>query len=191
MSGFLVILLSTVLANNIILQHMVGADPALALQRKLQLAADMSLTLLVLLPLLNLTCYLLDVFLLLPLQLDYLRLLLFIMAILIVSLSLKYAVRLMFPRLSSRVDDLLPFAVINTTVLGMVMLGREETTGFIHALAFGLGTAAGFSLVLLLLTATNERMEGADVPAPFRGLPVQLITLAIVSLAFQGFAGIF
>ncbi len=191
MSGFLLILLSTVLANNIILQQLVGADPALALERKLQLAVDVSITLVVLLPLVSLACSFIDVFLLAPLQLDYLRLLVFILTILIICLSLKYTIRLILPRLSARMDDLLPFVGINTTVLGMVLLGREAATDLVHALAYGLGTATGFALVLLPLTAVSERLDEADVPAPFRGLPLQLISLAIVSLAFQGFTGMF
>ena len=84
----------------------------------------------------------------------------------------------------------LPFAGINTTVLGAMLLTGETSHTLFQSLAFGLGSALGFALVLILLTAATERLETADVPAPFRGLPIQLLTLALFSMAFMGFNGL-
>ncbi|NIN35280.1 MAG: hypothetical protein GWO08_12500 [Gammaproteobacteria bacterium] len=191
MSDFLLILFSTVFANNIIIQHLVGADPALAMQRREQVAIDVSLVMVLLLPLVTLSAYLLHSLVILPLQLDHLWLLILVMLILCLAMLLKIVIRHVSKSLSDRINDLLPYAGINTTVLGTVLLFLPSKTGIIHAFAYGLGTAFGFGLVLLLLTAVSERLEGAEAPAPFRGMPLHLISLAIVAMAFQGFAGMF
>ena len=85
----------------------------------------------------------------------------------------------------------LPFAGINATLLGTVLLNQKLVNGLIQSLAFSIGTALGFSLILLMMTAINERLEVGDVPRPIQGIPILLVTLALISMAFSGFTGMF
>lgn len=191
MTEFILILFSAALVNNIIVLGVVGADPALAFMRRMDVATGLCLTMLVLLPLVAVAGYLIDTWLLIPLQLEYLQLLIFVFTIVLITLLLKKYGRLLNQKLDARINVFLPFAGINTAVLGTMLLNQEFSNTFLTSLAFGMGTTFGFSLVLLLMTAAFERLEVADVPTPFRGLPITLITLGLISMAFMGFSGLF
>jgi len=190
MTEFLLIVFSAALVNNIIVLGIVGADPALAFMRKMDVAKGLCLTMLVLLPLVAVSGHLIDTWLLLPLHLEYLQLLVFVSTIILITLLLKKYGRLLNQKLDARINVFLPFAGINTAVLGTMLLSLEFSNTFLKSLAFGIGTALGFSLVLLLMTAAIERLEVADVPSPFKGLPITLISLALISMAFMGFSGL-
>jgi len=145
---------------------------------------------LVLLPLATTCSWLLDQLLLSPLRMEYLRLPVLVSAILILSLLLKQHAHRLHQKLGQCLRVFLPAAAINTTVLGVMLLQRESAHTLMQALAFGLGTALGFALVLMLQSHATERLETAEVPAPFRGLPIQLLTLAMMAMAFMGFTGL-
>lgn len=190
MADFFLILLGAAFINNVVLERLIGTDPALAFTHRQDVAGGLCLTMLVLLPLATMCSWLLDRFLLLPLRMEYLGLPVLVSAILIISLLLKqYAYRLHRKR-GQTIRVFLPAAAINTTVLGVMLLQRESAHTLMQALAFGLGAALGFALVLMLLSHATERLETADVPAPFRGPPIQLLTLAVMAMAFMGFTGL-
>lgn len=190
MSEFILIIFSAALVNNIIVLGIIGTDPALAFMRRMDVATGLCLTMLVLLPLVSVSGYLLDYWLLAPLQLEYLQLLVFVSTVILITLLLKHYGHRINKKLDARINIFLPFAGINTTVLGTMLLNHELSNTFLKSLAFGMGSALGFSFVLLLMTAAFERLEVTDVPVPFRGLPIVLITLALISMAFMGFSGL-
>ena len=190
MSDLILVVISAALVNNIVVDRVIGTDPALVFVRKMDVTRGMCLTMLVLLPTVTASAWLLDHWLLAPLHLEYLRLLVFVSTIIVVCSLLKLYLHLLNKKLAARITMFLPFAGINTTVLGAMLLNGEMAGTLLQALAFGLGSAAGFALILLILTAATERIEGTDVPAPFRGLPILLVTLALISMAFMGFTGL-
>ena len=190
MSDLILVVISAALVNNIVVDRVIGADPALAFVHKMDVAWGLCLTMLVLLPAVTASAWLLDYWLLAPLHLEYLRLLVFVSAIIVVCGLLKLYLHRINKKLGVQISIFLPFAGINTTVLGAMLLTGETAQTLLQALAFGLGSAAGFALILLILTAATERLESNDVPAPFRGLPILLVTLALISMAFMGFSGL-
>lgn len=190
MSDFILIIFSAAFVNNIVVEQIIGADPALAFMRKMDVAIGMSCTMIILLPLVTVCAYAIDTFLLVPLNLQYLNLLVFVSVILLLAWCLKFWVHRINQKLAVHINIFLPFAAVNTLVLGVMLLNQESSNSLLQSLAFGIGSALGFSLILLLMTATMERLEVADVPAPFRGLPILLITLAMISMAFMGFLGL-
>ena len=190
MTDLILIVLSTALINNVVVERVIGADPALAFVRKMEVTRGLCLTMLVLLPAVAASAWLLDNWLLRPLQLEYLRLLLFVSTIILVCWLLKVHIHRVNRKLAAQIQVFLPFAGINTTVLGVMLLTKETAQTFFQSLAFGIGSALGFGLILILLTAATERIETSDVPAPFRGLPILLISLAVLSMAFMGFNGL-
>jgi electron transport complex protein RnfA len=84
----------------------------------------------------------------------------------------------------------LPLITTNCAVLGIPLLNVREQHNFLESLFFGLGGAIGFTLVLVLFAAMRERLEAADVPKPFQGVSIAMITAGLMSLAFMGFAGL-
>jgi electron transport complex protein RnfA len=84
----------------------------------------------------------------------------------------------------------LPLITTNCAVLGVALLNVQESHGFLESLVYGFGAAAGFSMVMILFAAMRERLEVADVPTPFRGPAIALVTAGLMSMAFMGFAGL-
>ena len=191
MADFILILLSAALVNNIIVSAVVGSDPTLAFLRQIEVARGLCLTMLLLLPLSTFIACLVEVQLVVPYQLEHLRLLVSVSIILLVIWMLKSLSTVLDFQWLGKIDIYLPFAGINTLVLGSLLLNEHLGNGLLHALAFAIGTVIGFSILLYILVAMNERLQAGNVPEPFRGLPVVLLSMAILSMAFMGLAGLF
>lgn len=189
MSEIIVILIGTILVNNFVLTRFLGLCPFMGVSRNLEAATGMSLATGFVLTLSSATAYLLHQYVLVPLGLEYLRTLSFI---LVIAGSVQFT-EIMVRRLSPLLDQVLgifiPLIATNCAVLGVALLNVQQAGSFVESLFFGLGAAAGFALVLVLFSAIRERLEAADVPAPFRGTAIALMTAGIMSLAFMGFAG--
>ena len=189
MTEIILILVGTVLVNNFVLTRFLGLCPFLGVSRNLDAALGMSLATAFVLTLSSASAYLLDRFLLVPFDLEFLRTLGFI---LVIAASVQFT-ELMVRRLSPELDQVLgsyiPLIATNCAVLGVALLNVKAAHTFIESLFFGFGAAAGFALVLVAFAALRERLDVADVPLPFRGTAIALVTAGIMSLAFMGFAG--
>lgn len=191
MSDFIFVIFSAAVINNIIVLELLGTDPALAFLRRIDVASGLSMTMCILLPLVALACYLMEKLVIIPLQLEYLGLFIFVSIIILAIWCLKLLGQRKKSGFAGLFNVFLPFAGFNTTVLGTVLLNHKLVSGVVQSLAFGIGSALGFSLILLMMTAINERLETSDVPRPVQGIPILLITLALISMAFSGFTGLF
>ncbi len=189
MTELIVILISTVLVNNFVLVRFLGLCPFLGVSRNLEAATGMSLATGFVLTLSSATAYLLHEYILVPLDLEYLRTLSFI---LVIAASVQFT-EIMVRRLSPMLDQVLgiyiPLIATNCAVLGVALLNVQESNNFIESLFFGFGASVGFALVLVMFAAMRERLETTDVPTVFRGTAIALVTAGIMSLAFMGFAG--
>ena len=181
MTEIIVILVGTVLVNNFVLVRFLGLCPFMGVSRNLEAAAGMSLATAFVLTLSSATAYLLHTYLLVPLGLEYLRTIGFI---LVIAASVQFT-EIMVKRLSI----FIPLIATNCAVLGVALLNVQQSKGFVQSVFFGFGASAGFALVLVLFAAIRERLEAADIPAPFRGTAIALMTAGIMSLAFMGFSG--
>jgi electron transport complex protein RnfA len=189
MSEIVVILVGTVLVNNFVLVRFLGLCPFLGVSRNLEAAFGMSMATAFVLTLSSAVAYLLHQYLLVPLQLEYLRTIAFI---LVIAASVQFT-EIMVRRLSPLLDQVLgifiPLIATNCAVLGVALLNVQQSKGFVQSVFFGFGASMGFALVLVLFGAIRERLDGADVPRPFRGTAIALMTAGIMSLAFMGFSG--
>jgi len=129
-------------------------------------------------------------FLLLPLGLGYLKTIAFILVIAVVVQFTEMVVRKSSPLLHRVLGVYLPLITTNCAVLGVALLNISKDHTFMQALVYGFGAGAGFSLVLVLFAAMRERLNVADVPMPFKGPAIGMITAGLMSLAFMGFAGL-
>lgn len=183
MQGFAAILIGAALANNAALAYLLGLDPALHGERRLLDAARLALATGGVLVAAAIVCWLIERFLLTPFDLDWLHALVW----LLVVTALAPWPRALLGRHGS-LPALSPLLLIgNGLVLGALALNAHA--GFIAMAGRTLGIVIGFGIVLLLFTAMHDRLNDADVPAPFRGTPILLITAAIMALAFMGFTG--
>jgi electron transport complex protein RnfA len=190
MAEYALILISTVLVNNFVLVKFLGLCPFMGVSNKLETAAGMSLATTFVLTLSSACSYLANEYLLAPLGLEYLRTITFILVIAAVVQFTEMVVHKTSPLLYQVLGIFLPLITTNCAVLGVALLNVQESHGFFASALYGFGAAVGFSLVLILFAAMRERIDAADVPLPFRGSAIGLITAGLMSLAFMGFSGL-
>ncbi|MFD2450068.1 electron transport complex subunit RsxA [Vogesella fluminis] len=185
---YFLLLVSTVLVNNVVLVRMLGLCPFMGVSRKLEAAIGMGAATAFVLTLASGSSHLINL-LLVALDLEYLRTLSFIVVIAAIVQFTEMVIHKTSPVLYQSLGIYLPLITTNCAVLGVPLLNVQAQHSFAEALVFGLGSALGFSLILILFGAMRERLEGADVPLPFRGTAIALVTAGLMSLAFMGFGG--
>nr|WP_245399743.1 electron transport complex subunit RsxA [Atopomonas sediminilitoris] len=185
------ILVSSILVNNFVLVQFLGLCPFMGVSKKLETAIGMSLATTFVLTLAAICSYLVQAYVLKPLDLEFLRTIAFILVIAVVVQFTEMVVHKTSPLLYRVLGVFLPLITTNCAVLGVALLNAnklEQT--FAKAAIFGFGAAIGFALVLVLFAAMRERIAIADVPKPFQGAAIGLITAGLMSLAFMGFSGL-
>ena len=190
MSEYLLLFVGTVLVNNFVLVKFLGLCPFMGVSGKLETAIGMGMATTFVLTLAAACSYLVNQYILLPLELIYLRTLSFILVIAVVVQFTEMVVHKTSPTLYRLLGIFLPLITTNCAVLGVALLNINEQHNFMQSLIYGFGAALGFSLVLVLFAAMRERLAGADVPAPFKGAALAMITAGLMSLAFMGFTGL-
>jgi electron transport complex protein RnfA len=189
MSDLVLILIGTVLVNNFVLVRFLGLCPFMGVSRNLEAAFGMSMATAFVLTLSSAVAYLLHEYLLVPLDLEYLRTISFILVIAASVQFTEIMVRRLSPLLHQLLGIYIPLIATNCAVLGVALLNVQEANGFIQSVFYGFGAAGGFALVLVLFAAIRERLQACDVPRAFRGTAIALMTAGIMSLAFMGFSG--
>ena len=187
---YFIILIGTVLVNNIVLVKILGLCPFMGVSKKLEASIGMAAATAFVLTVGSMTSWVIDHYLLQAYQLEYLRTLSFIVVIASVVQLTQMVMEKSFPILYQMLGIFLPLITSNCAVLGIPLLNAQTDHGFIESALFGLGGAAGFSMVLIMFASLRERLEAADVPTPFKGSAIAMITAALMSLAFMGFAGL-
>lgn len=190
MTEILLILVSTILVNNFVLVKFLGLCPFMGVSRKLETATGMSLATTFVLTLSSVSSHLVDTYLLIPFGLEYLRTISFILVIAAVVQFTEAVVHKTSPMLYQVLGIFLPLITTNCAVLGVALLNTQQQHSFVQSALYGFGAAVGFSLVLILFSAMRERIAVADVPEPFKGNAIALITAGLMSLAFMGFSGL-
>lgn len=188
-SHYLLILVSTVLVNNVVLVRILGLCPFMGVSKKLEAALGMGAATTFVLTLAAGSSHLINQ-LLVAFELEYLRTLSFILVIAGIVQFTEMVIHKTSPVLYQVLGIYLPLITTNCAVLGVPLLNVQEQHTFAEALIFGAGSALGFSLILILFAAMRERLEGADVPTPFRGAAIAFVTAGLMSLAFMGFGGL-
>ncbi|MDO9189956.1 MAG: electron transport complex subunit RsxA [Sulfurimicrobium sp.] len=182
-------LIGTVFVNNIVLAKMLGLCPFMGVSKKLEAAIGMGMATAFVLTLASGASYLINQYLLGP-ELIYLRTLSFIIVIASIVQFTEMFIHKTSPVLYQVLGIYLPLITTNCAVLGIPLLNVQENHNFIESLFFGFGGAVGFALVLITFAAMRERLEGADVPLPFKGSAIAMVTAGLMSIASMGFSGL-
>ena len=189
MSDLILILVGTVLVNNFVLVRFLGLCPFMGVSTNLEAAFGMSMVTAFVLTLSSAVSYLLHEYLLVPLELGYLRTISFILVIAVSVQFTEIMVRRLSPLLDQVLGIFIPLIATNCAVLGVALLNVQQAKGFVQSVFFGFGAAMGFALVIVVFAAIRERLDVADIPLPFRGMAIALMTAGMMSLAFMGFSG--
>lgn len=187
---YILILIGTVFVNNIVLVKILGLCPFMGVSKKLEASIGMAAATAFVLTVASGSSYLVNTYLLEYYHLTYLRTLSFIVVIAAVVQFTEMYLEKNSPVLYQSLGIYLPLITTNCAVLGIPLLNVQQNHNLMQSLLFGLGGAFGFSLVLILFASMRERLEAADVPMPFQGAAIAMVTAGLMSLAFMGFAGL-
>ena len=189
MGDTLILFFSAAIVNNFVLTRFLGLCPFIGVSSQLSAAAGMGGATTSVLVLTACCCHLVNEYVLTPLQLSALALVVDIVIIAVAVQFTELIIRRVSYNLYHALGIYLPLITTNCIVLGLVLLNTSLHHGFVDALVYALGAGCGFTLVLVMFAAIRERLAISDVPAPFRGSAIALLTAGLMSLAFMGFTG--
>ncbi|MFT6751180.1 MAG: electron transport complex protein RnfA [Candidatus Azotimanducaceae bacterium] len=189
MTDAFVILFSTIFVNNFVMVQFLGLCPFMGASQKMEAAIGMAAATTFVLTLGSAVSYLVEQYLLLPFELEYLRIIAFIVIIAALVQFSEIIIRATQPMLHQILGLFIPLITTNCAVLGVALLNVKHSHSFFESIFYGLGAALGFSLILIVFAAIRERMRHGDIPLPFEGAAINMITAGILSLAFMGFTG--
>ena len=190
MTDYLLLLVGTVLVNNFVLVKFLGLCPFMGVSSKTETAIGMSYATTFVMTIASLLSYLVKTYILSPLGLDYLTTMTFILVIAVVVQFTEMVVHKTSANLYRSLGIFLPLITTNCAVLGVALLNMYEQHNFLESIIYGFSAALGFSLVLVMFSAMREKLANADVPKPFKGSAIAMITTGLMSLAFMGFTGL-
>lgn len=189
MSEIFLIFIGAAFVNNFVLVRFLGLCPFMGVSTQYKSALGMAFATAFVLTLSSIASYLVNAYLLEPLGLSYLKTLSFILVIAVTVQITEMVLHKTSPLLYQVLGLFLPLITTNCAVLGVALLNVQKQNSLLESAFFGFGAAFGFGLVLVLFATIRERLEMANIPPSFRGLPIALMTAGIMSLAFMGFAG--
>jgi len=190
MTEYFLNIISVVFVNNIVLTKILGLCPFMGVSKKLDTSISMSAATAFVLTIGSITSWLINYFLLVPYNLEYLRTISFIVVIAAVVQFTKMFIEKTSPLLYRVLGVFLPLITTNCAVLGVALQNANKDLNFMQSSLYGFGAGIGFSLVLIFFSAMRERLAAADIPPPFEGAAIAMITAGLMSLAFMGFSGL-
>jgi electron transport complex protein RnfA len=190
MTDYLLLLVGTVLVNNFVLVKFLGLCPFMGVSSRTETAIGMSFATTFVMTIASLLSYIVNTYILAPLGLEYLTTMMFILVIAVVVQFTEMVVHKTSANLYRLLGIFLPLITTNCAVLGVALLNIYEQHNFLESIVYGFGAAVGFSLVLIMFSAMREKLANADVPKPFKGSAIAMITAGLMSLAFMGFTGL-
>ena len=184
------IFLAAILTENYILNKFLGICPFLGVSKKLNTAFGMSCAVTVVMVIATAVTWPVYTYVLVPLNLDYLQTVVFILIIAALVQLLETVMHKYMPPLYNALGIYLPLITTNCAVLGAALLNIEKEYDFVKSLVFGFSAALGFTLAIVIFAGVRERMRYSDPPKAFRGFPILLLAAALIAMAFSGFSGI-
>ena len=183
-------LISCVLTNNFIFSKFLGCCPFLGVSSKVETAASMGIAVTFVMTLASLFAYMVNAWILVPLHLEYMQTIAFILVIASLVQFVEMFLKKSMPAIYSALGIYLPLITTNCAVLGVVLLNVQNGYNFIESVVYGITGGLGFLLAIVLFASIRERLVFADYPKCWDGFPIALITAGLMALAFMGFSGL-
>lgn len=191
MKGLLVILLSAMLVDNFVLSKFMGICAFLGVSKKLDSAMGMGAAVTFVMLCATLCTYPIYTLILVPMGLTYLKTIAFILIIALFVQIVEMFLKKKVPPLYNALGVFLPLITTNCAVLGVTILNIDNSYNLGESLVNALGAGLGFTLALIIFSGVRQRVNAANTPAMFKGVPATLIAASIVSVSFMGFSGLF
>lgn len=191
MKSLMVILLAAMLTDNFVLSKFMGICPFLGVSKKLNSATGMGIAVTFVMVCATLVTYPIHHGILVPNGLEYFDTVLFILVIALFVQLVETMMKKMMPPLYKSLGVYLPLITTNCAVLGVTVLNIDNNYNFLESIVNALGAGLGFMLALVIFSGVRKKLEYADIPETFKGVPSTLIAASIVSISFMGFSGLF
>lgn len=188
--NLILLVLAGIFVNNYVLSQFLGICPFLGVSKKVETAAGMGIAVIFVMTLAAAVAYLVYQFILVPLKIEYLYTIAFILVIAALVQFVEMFIKKSSPSLYQALGVYLPLITTNCAVLGVAVVNMQKGYGFIESVLNGVGGAAGFALAIVLFAGIRERIEFNDTPKAFEGFPLALVTAGLMSIAFLGFQGL-
>ena len=189
LKNLVIILMASVLVNNYVLSRFLGVCPFLGVSKKLDQAAGMGAAVIFVMLVATAATWPIYTYLLSP-KYEYLQTIVFILVIAALVQFVEIVLKKYIPALHKSLGIYLPLITTNCAVLGVTLNNITDEYGFLESMVSSLGAGLGFLLAMVLFAGVRGKMEGADIPKAFKGIPITLIAASIVSMSFYGFAGV-
>ena len=189
-SRLLAITLGAILANNFIFSQFLGICPFLGVSKKVDTAVGMGFAVTFVMGLASAITWLVNTFILVPLKLEYMQTVAFILVIASLVQFIEMFLQKSMPSLYTALGVYLPLITTNCAVLGVALLNIQESYNFIESVVYGITGGIGFLVAIVLFASIRERLVFAEYPKSFDGFPIALVTAGLMALAFMGFSGL-
>lgn len=189
-TSLILIIITTALVNNVVLSQFLGICSFLGVSKQIKTSASLGAAVIFVITISSGVANLLYDFLLVPLQLEYLETIVFILVIAALVQMVEMFLKKTSPAIYKALGIYLPLITTNCAVLGVALTNVQNEYTFTQSVIAGFGTAVGYTIAIVLLAGIRERIDESDIPAPFRGAPVVLLSAALMSIAFMGFGGL-
>ena len=186
----LIIAASSALVSNVVLSQFYGLCPFLGVSKQLKTANGMGLAVIFVITLASLVSSVIYSFVLVPLGVQYLKTIVFILVIAALVQFVEMFLKKSIPALYNSLGVFLPLITTNCAVLGTALTNVQEDYNVLFSVVNGVATAAGFWISICILAGIREKIKYNDIPKPFRGMPIVLITAGLMAIAFCGFSGL-
>ena len=186
----LLLLVGSSLVSNVVLSQFLGLCPFLGVSRKIKTAAGMGTAVIFVITLASFVAGALYKLILVPLNITYLQTIVFILVIAALVQFVEMFLKKMVPSLYQALGVYLPLITTNCAVLGVAVSNVQKNYGIFKGVVNGFGTAVGFTIAIVILAGIREKMEYTEVPGPFKGMPIVLLTAGLMAIAFWGFSGL-
>ena len=190
MKSFILIILSTALIQNVVLTQFLGICSFLGVSKQMKASASLGVAVIFVMTIASGVANLLYNYLLAPYGMDYMKTIVFILVIAALVQIVEMFLKKKSPAVYKALGIYLPLITTNCAVLGVALTNVQNDYTFWQSVLAGFGTAVGYTIAIVLLAGIRSRIKEEDLPAPLRGAPIVMISAALMSLAFMGFAGL-
>lgn len=190
MTNLILIIVTTALVNNVVLSQFLGICAFLGVSKKIDTSLSMGAAVTVVITIAAAVTNVLYHFVLLPLDLDYLKTIVFILVIAALVQMVEMFLKKTSPAIYQALGIFLPLITTNCAVLGVSLTNVQNAYTFVESVVAGVGTGLGFTISIVLLASIRERIDESVIPVPFRGAPIVLLCAALMAIAFMGFGGL-
>ncbi|HIX27948.1 MAG TPA: electron transport complex subunit RsxA [Candidatus Barnesiella excrementigallinarum] len=190
MLTYISIFVTAIFVNNIVLSQFLGICPFLGVSKRIDSALGMGAAVTFVMTIATIVTYLLQTYLLMPLQLDYMQTIVFILVIAALVQLLEIIMKKIAPSLYQALGVFLPLITTNCTILGVAIIVIQKNMTLLESTAYAISTALGFTLALVIFAGMREQMSLARIPKAMQGTPIALVAAGLLAMAFMGFSGI-